>query len=63
MWQRMNVQNHVYPNKTRCTYVRDVHQLSNPVILVKNWFTQISTLVIFNQYLSNTNWYILETYQ
>ena len=27
----------------------------------KYWFTQISTLMIFNQYLTNTNWYILET--
>ena len=25
------------------------------VILVKYWFTHISTLVIFNQYLTNTN--------
>ena len=31
------------------------------VILVKYWFTQISNLVIFNRYLTDTNQYILET--
>ena len=30
-------------------------------ISVKYRFTQISTLAIFNQYLTNTNRYILET--
>ena len=29
--------------------------------LVKHWFTQISTLVIFNDYSTDTNWYISET--
>ena len=31
------------------------------VVLVKYHFTQISTMVIFNQYLTNTKQYILET--
>ena len=31
------------------------------VILVKYRFTQISTLMIFKRYLTNTNRYILET--
>ena len=31
------------------------------VILVKYRFTQISTLMIFSRYLTDTNWYILET--
>ena len=31
------------------------------VILVKYRFTQISTLMIFNRYLTDTNQYILET--
>ena len=32
-----------------------------PVISVKYRFTQISTLAIFNWYVTNTNQYILET--
>ena len=31
------------------------------LISVKYWFTQISTLVTFNQHLTGTNRYILET--
>ena len=31
------------------------------VILVKYQFTQISTFMIFNQYLTDTNQYILES--
>ena len=31
------------------------------VIWVKYWFTDISTLMIFNRYVSDTNWYILDT--
>ena len=30
-------------------------------MLVKYRFVSVSTLVIFNRYLINTNWYILET--
>ena len=30
--QHMHVQNHAYANKSRCTNVRDVHQLLKPVL-------------------------------
>ena len=30
--EHTHVQNHMYANKSRCMYVRDVHQLSNPAI-------------------------------
>ena len=32
------------------------------VILVKYWFTKISTLVVFKRYLTDANWNIFETY-
>ena len=32
--QRTHVQNHVYANKSRHTYICNVCQLSNPVVLV-----------------------------
>ena len=42
MFPRTHVQNHVYGNKGRRTYVRDVRQLSNPRVLysfsIKNIF-------------------------
>ena len=35
--QRTHVQNHAYASKSRHKYVCNVHQLSNPVVLVITW--------------------------
>ena len=56
-WYLTNTENQFYKDRLyrlyKCQFVL--------VIFVKYWFTQISTLMIFNQYLTDTNWYILET--
>ena len=42
-------------------YLTDTIKSVLLVISFKYWFTQISTLVIFYQYLTDSNQYILET--